>query len=45
MALNAGVPKTVRILSEHEPKVAADFTLKSTKELAPLLWEQLPKVK
>lgn len=45
MALNAGVPKTVRILSEHEPKVTADFTLENTKLLAPLLWDELPKVK
>lgn len=44
MAINAGVPKTIRILSEQEPKVRADFTLESTKQLAPLLWEQLPKV-
>lgn len=43
MAVNAGVPRTIRILSHHEPQVQAEFTLKGTAELAPLLWEQLPK--
>ena len=42
MAINAGVPRTVRILSHHEPKVSADFTLAGTMELAALLREKLP---
>lgn len=37
MALNAGVPRTIRILSHHEPQVAAEFTLQSTSELSALL--------
>lgn len=44
MAVNAGVPRTVRILSHHEPKVAAEFTLAETVELAGLLREKLPGV-
>jgi histidinol-phosphate phosphatase family protein len=44
MAINAGVPRTVRILSHHEPKVAADFTLAETTGLAALLREKLPQV-
>lgn len=44
MAINAGVPKTVRILSHHEPKVQANFTLAETTELAGLLEERLPVV-
>ena len=44
MAINAGVPRTVRILSHHAPKVAADFTLAETTGLAALLQEKLPKV-
>lgn len=44
MAINAGVPRTVRILSHHEPKVAAEFTLAETSELIELLWEKLPEV-
>ncbi len=44
MAINAGVPNTVRILSHHEPKVHADFTLEETTELAGLLRERLPQV-
>ncbi|WP_395741286.1 D-glycero-alpha-D-manno-heptose-1,7-bisphosphate 7-phosphatase [Prosthecobacter sp.] len=44
MAINAGVPRTVRILSHHEPKVVADFTLAETTELAGLLRERLPRV-
>jgi len=43
MAINAGVPRTVRILSHHEPKVAAEFTLEETTELAALLREKLPQ--
>ena len=44
MAINATVPRTVRILSHHEPKVAAEFTLEETTELAALLREKLPVV-
>lgn len=44
MAINAGVPRTVRILSHHEPKVQADFTLAETTELEGLLRERLPVV-
>ncbi|WP_395750748.1 D-glycero-alpha-D-manno-heptose-1,7-bisphosphate 7-phosphatase [Prosthecobacter sp.] len=44
MAINAGVPRTVRILSHHEPKVQAEFTLAETTELAGLLRERLPRV-
>lgn len=44
MAINAGVPRTVRILSHHEPKVKADFTLAETSELTALLREKLPQV-
>ncbi|MBE2284674.1 MAG: HAD family hydrolase [Prosthecobacter sp.] len=44
MAVNAGVPRTVRILSHHEPKVAADVTLEDTSQLAALLEARLPAV-
>ncbi len=44
MAINAGVPRTVRIPSDHPPEVMADFTLEGTAGLAPLLWDELPKV-
>lgn len=44
MAINAGVPRTVRILSHHEPKVVADFTLEETMELTALLQEKLPQL-
>lgn len=44
MAINAGVPHTIRIPNDHTPEVAANFTLESTTGLAPLLWEKLPKV-
>lgn len=37
MAINASVPHTIRILSQHEPQVAADFTLDGTAELPALL--------
>lgn len=37
MAINAGVPRTIRILSHHEPKVTAEFTLDDTAELPALL--------
>ena len=33
MAINAGVPNTIRILSHHEPAVVATHTLHSTGEL------------
>ena len=44
MAINAGLPRTVRILSHHEPKVNADFTLAETTGLTALLREKLPQV-
>lgn len=44
MAINAGVPRTVRIVSHHEPKVKADFTLAETTGLTALLREKLPQV-
>lgn len=44
MAINAGVPRTIRILSHHEPQVTADFTLESTAALEALLDEKLPVV-
>jgi len=44
MAINAGVPRTVRILSHHEPKVAAEFTLEETTGLDALLRDKLPVV-
>ncbi|MBL9178075.1 MAG: HAD family hydrolase [Verrucomicrobiaceae bacterium] len=42
MAINAGVPRTIRILSHHESEVAAEFTLPSTEGLASLLTTHLP---
>ncbi|MEZ5383914.1 MAG: HAD-IIIA family hydrolase [Prosthecobacter sp.] len=42
MAINAGVPHTIRILSHHEPQVTADYTLADTKSLEGLLADQLP---
>ncbi|MCB1277248.1 HAD family hydrolase [Prosthecobacter sp.] len=42
MAVNAGVPRTVRILSHHEPLVAAEFTLEDAVGLEELLNAQLP---
>jgi histidinol-phosphate phosphatase family protein len=42
MAVNAGVPRTIRILSHHEPQVEADFTLENTAGLAALLAAELP---
>lgn len=45
MAINAGVPRMVRILSHHEPKVKAEFTLEGTEGLAGLLEVELPAVK
>lgn len=44
MAINAGVPRTIRILSHHEPKVTSEFTLEDTSKLAALLEAQLPAV-
>ncbi len=37
MAVNAGVPNTIRVLSHHKPGVAATHTVESTAELAALL--------
>ncbi|MDB6116534.1 MAG: gmhB [Verrucomicrobiaceae bacterium] len=37
MAMNAGVPNTIRVLSDHEPGVAATHTIASTAELPALL--------
>lgn len=37
MAINAGVPITIRVISHHEPKVKASHTISSSKELASLL--------
>lgn len=45
MAMHAGVPKTIRILSEdHSASVPADFTLASTDSLLDLLKTHLPCV-
>lgn len=41
MAVNAGLPRTIRILSHHEPQVRADFTLAETSLLADLLAAEL----
>jgi len=41
MAVNAGVPHTVRVLSHHEPLVAAEFTLEGTEGLLDLFSAQL----
>ena len=41
MAVNAGVPKTIRILSHHEPGITATHTLESTEGLTALLAEVL----
>ncbi|MBE7498259.1 MAG: HAD family hydrolase [Verrucomicrobiaceae bacterium] len=43
MAKNAGVPHTIRILSHHEPRVAADHTLASVAELEDLLQRLFPR--
>ncbi len=37
MALNAGVPRTIRVLSHHAPSVPATYTVQSTAELPELL--------
>lgn len=42
MALNAGVPHTIRILSTHPPQVAARVTLPDTSALSAWLAEHLP---
>ena len=42
MAVNAGVPHTVRILSHHQPGVAAQHTLSDTTGLFDLLEKHLP---
>jgi histidinol-phosphate phosphatase family protein len=44
MAINAGVPRTIRILSHHKPKVAAEFTLEGTQGLPSLLSRHLPSL-
>lgn len=41
MAVNAGVPKTIRILSHQAPGIAATHTLERTDQLAALLAEVL----
>lgn len=43
MAINAGVPCTIRILSHHEAGVQATHTLATTAELATLLDRMLPR--
>lgn len=42
MALNAGVPHTIRIIGAHPPQVAAHFTLPDTRALAACFSEHLP---
>jgi D-glycero-D-manno-heptose 1,7-bisphosphate phosphatase len=37
MAMNAGVPNTIRVLSHHAPAVPAQFTIASTEQLPELL--------
>ncbi len=44
MAVNAGVPHTIRVLSHHEPGIAADYTLENVAELPGLLKSVLPSV-
>jgi len=44
MAQNAGVPHTVRVLSHHNPGVAATHTIGQVRELAALLQVHLPPV-
>ena len=44
MAINAGVPTTVRVLSHHMPEVEASFSLSSPKRLADLLGKLLVSV-
>ena len=42
MAINAGIPHTVRILTHHEPAVSAVHTLTHTGDLPVLLSQHLP---
>ena len=42
MAINAGVPHTIRVLSHHEPQVTAEFTLENTAPLLALFSKSLP---
>lgn len=42
MAMNAGIPNTIRVLTHHEPVVAATHTLTGTIGLAALLMRLLP---
>ena len=42
MAINAGVPHTIRILTHHEPAVPAAHTLTQTGDLPALLSQHLP---
>lgn len=44
MAINAGVPRTIRILSHHEPTVTSEFTLEGTWQLPAALAAHLPPV-
>lgn len=44
MAVNAGVPGTIRVLSHHQPGVAATHTVATTAELPALLKGVLPSV-
>lgn len=41
MAINAGVPRTIRVLSHHVPQVAAEITLEDTTQLLAQLTESL----
>ncbi len=45
MALNAGVPTTVRVLGHHAPSVTATHTVSAVSELVRLLQTHLPFVK
>lgn len=45
MAANAGVPRTIRILSHHEPAVSATHTLASPAELLRCLKENCPEAR
>jgi len=44
MAINAGVPGTIRVLSHHQPGVVATHTIESTAELPALLKGVLPSL-
>lgn len=41
MAINAGIPTTIRVLSHHEPGVVASYVVESPKELPSLLKQML----